>query len=137
MELIKYQSREAKTSRTPGLDRFAWAALREYDLLDDIDKGLGYIKKTAKHRYRVAVKKHHPDTKRNKMGKGRQIAKYQRMLKHIMNLETMPLTVENMETALELRKGYTDASECIDQWDDYYEPYNIYARMKKNGTIFI
>ena len=90
------------------------AALWFFDISQhDVELGLAHIKALAKKRYREAAKDHHPDSPLSYKPRtnGYTFRRIKRWYDLIMGLDTVPLTLDNMNTWFELNKGYKTTSD--------------------------
>ena len=90
----------------------------------DIALGLRHVKALVKHQYRELAKRYHPDTtikntRRRKRGKvnGRTFRDTTRIKKQVSELTIMPITLDNLETVLEINKGYVSTRDVFLPWE--------------------
>ena len=92
-----------------------FSKFKTFGLTDgDFELGLRHLKAEVKKRYRVLIKKCHPD-KSNQNGEYFQILTT--MYNRIIGLTVMPLTIDNLETVLEIDKGYLSTYDVVLPWE--------------------
>jgi len=90
----------------------------------DIALGLRHVKALVKHQYRELAKRYHPDTtikntrgrKRGKVN-GHTFRDTTRIKKQVSELTIMPITLDNLETVLEINKGYVSTRDVFLPWE--------------------
>ena len=91
-------------------------AVKYFDITDaDINLGLRHVKAIVKKQYRKLAKKYHPDT--NGYKKATYFKELQDLHKRVAALQIMPLTIDNLETVLDLTKGYKSTHDVILPWE--------------------
>lgn len=96
---------------------YGCGAIRTFDLKDDdFRHGLKYLKQRVKQTYRLLAKKYHPDKNSGNKTSFLQVTKaYHRFL----NMQYMPVTIENLEIVLDIQKGYKSTHDIILPWEQY------------------
>ena len=102
-------------------------ALKFFNVTDhDIDMGLRHVKSKVKREFNRLAKRYHPDTRNgnkekcwggSKITKGTDFKRLNKLRKKIMKLQFMPLTIDNVETVLDIGKGYKSSRDVELPWD--------------------
>ena len=102
--------------RGVGNGNYRWDCKRFNITEADISLGLRHIKAKVRSEFRRLAKKYHPDT--NSRGpKATQFKRLCRARERVLGLQTMLITMDNLETVLDITKGYKSTRECVLPWE--------------------
>ena len=98
--------------------------LKEFDITDkDMALGLRYVKSKVRMQFKYLAKKYHPDTNQGLGGwggskaKGATFNKLKQTRDKILGLKIMPVTWYNVESVLEITKGYKSTTDTVLPWE--------------------
>jgi len=82
-------------------------AFKYFNITDkDLDMGLRHVKAKVKREFNKLAKKYNPDTAERSIVNGWSFQLLHRWRDKILNLKIMPLTLDNIESILDIQRGY-------------------------------
>ena len=91
---------------SPGRGGYA-VAFKYFNITDsDLDMGLRHVKAKVKREFNKLAKRYHPDTAERSIVNGWSFQLLHRWRDKILNLKIMPLTLDNIESILDIQRGY-------------------------------
>ena len=92
-------------------------AFKYFNITDsDLDMGLRHVKAKVKREFNRLAKKYHPDTGEIHVT-GWSFQLLHRWRDKILNLQVMPLTLDNIETIMDINKGYKSTYDTELPWE--------------------
>ncbi len=102
----------------------SWFSKRFNITDEDMALGIRHVKAVIRKQYRQLAKLYHPDTTiKNKIGKRRgkvngcTFRDITRIKKYVESLDTIPITLDNLEAVLEVNKGYVSTRDVYLPWE--------------------
>lgn len=117
MPLLLEKNKKTRGQYNRKGDKFEWAPFKVLGITEeDVCRGLSHVKRVAKRKFRQKVKRVHPDmqARRKHQGfplTGRSFRGYVKSYNMIKALECMPINLRNMNSVLEINKGYIGTND--------------------------
>ena len=98
------------TSQMPNNNKHLWA-FKSFGITEgDIALGLRYVKSRVRSEFKQLAKQYHPDTNHH-CPRARKFMELNRLRKKVLDMQTMPISIDNLEAILEITKGYVSSHE--------------------------